>query len=314
MCYNAVSDVPTTPRLEVVHVSRELSDAEIDHFVELHLAGKTPDQIAAITGRNHKPIRRVLKARGVLTDHRVRVLPIDELVRLFNGGASVNKLAERYGVSRNVIDRRLRGLGIEPRSRSEAERVKWAQMTERQRERQVRKAHTAARGRVVDETTLTAKAQSLEAKGVFGSDEERRLHDMLLTRGIETIPQMAVGPYNCDLGAPPVAVEVFGGGWHWTGRHLRRLGKRVDYLFNAAFHVLVIQTTQSFPLTDAMGDYVAAYIQQARVNPTVWREYRVVRRDGETIASARSDRDDRSLVPAFRVTRNALGQYVGVPD
>jgi hypothetical protein len=108
-------------------------------------------------------------------------------------------------------------------------------------------------------------------------------------------------------------VKRLGGGWHWHGRHLRRLAARVDHLFDAAFHVLVVQQSAEHPITSATADYVAAYVQEARRNPTRWREYRVIRGAGETIAHARSDRDDRPLVPAFRVTRNAAGQYQGVP-
>ena len=235
-----------------------------------------------------------------------------DLVRRYVAGESVNRLAARYGVSRNVINVRLDNAGVPRRGRGEAERVKWAGMSAPQRARQVAAAHEARRNTPDPESAKIARAHARARKGGFDSEHERCLHDLLLERGVVCIPQFVVGPYVCDLGAPPVAVEVFGGNWHWSGRHLRRLAARVDYLFDAAFHVLVVQQSVEHPITGAPADYVVAYVEAARRNPAAWREYRVVRGAGEVIARARSDADDRTLVPAFRVSRNAAGQYVSV--
>lgn len=311
--YNAVSDVVTTASLEVVNMARPTKPLDADHIIKLYREGQGVNKLARHFGVRTTRIANILNDAGIKTD-RIHVLPVEKLVAAYEAGFSTNALAKKYGVSRQVIDRRLVDAGVTLRTPSEAEAVKWSRMTQKQRERQVMAAHKAVRGRKKSPSIKLRTARTIAAKGEFDSPQERELHDMLLERGIRTIPQMAVGPYNCDLGTSTVAVEIFGGNWHWTGRHLRRLPKRVDYFFNAALHVLIVQTTKSYPLTPEMADYVAAYIKAASRNPTAPREYRVVRGAGETIAQASSDSDDRALVPSFTVTTNALGQYVSVSD
>jgi hypothetical protein len=136
---------------------------------------------------------------------------------------------------------------------------------------------------------------------------------MLQDRGIPTIAQQAIGPYNCDLGAYPVAVEVFGGGWHWYGDHVAIVPKRFRYILDAGWHILAVKIDAAFPLTSVTADYIAAYIQQARSDPSSRREYRVIRGAGETLASGSADDDQISIVPTFTAGRNVLGQYTRVP-
>ena len=294
-------------------MARPTKPLDADHIIKLYREGQGVNKLARHFGVRTARISSILNDAGIKTD-RVYVLPVEKIVAAYEAGVSTNALAKKYGVSRNVIDKRLVAAGVTLRTQGEAEAVKWSRMTQKQRERQVMAAHKATRGK---KRSLGAKLRSARTKAAlaeFDSPQERELHDMLLERGIRTIPQMAVGPYNCDLGTSTVAVEIFGGNWHWAGRHLQRLPKRVDYFFNAALHVLIVQATDRYPLTPEMADYVAAYIKAASRNPAAPREYRVVRGAGETIAQASSDSDDRALVPSFTVTTNALGQYVSVSD
>ena len=291
---------------------RKRRPLDADDIVNRYLAGQSAANIASAYICRQPAISAILKEHGV----RVGAAPLDmsAIAARYEAGESAKSIADDIGSNHRRIIESLRRHGVPTRSQSEAERQKWSALSKDERTERMAKSHEAIRGRPVPLRRKLKTAQTKQAKGQFDSRDEERLHAMLLNRGVVNTPQLAVGPYNCDLGAEPVAVEVFGGHWHWTGRHYTRLGKRVDHLFDRAFHVLIVQTSSGHPLTDAMGDYVAAYIQSARMNPTAWREYRVVRGAGQTIAVARSDSDDRTLVPTFRVTRSALGQYVSVPD
>lgn len=63
---------------------------------------------------------------------------------------SVNQMSRELDVSRVWIDRRMLEHGISKRGRSEAERVKWEQMSEGEREQQVSAAHKKVRELVED--------------------------------------------------------------------------------------------------------------------------------------------------------------------
>lgn len=239
----------------------------------------------------------------------------DYLIREYLGGKSEYALALELGVSRTPIRRILLENGIAPRSHSDAGLVRAGQMSPGQRRAQASAAHMAATGRkkTVAEQCLTA--QTRQERGLFISARERQLAVMLAERGIEVIHQQAIGPYNCDLGAAPVAVEVYGGNWHWSGDHRRRVAERFNYILNAGWHILVIPATNISPLTSAVADYVVAYIETARRDPTRPREYRVVWRAGEFVTVGGVDGDNIAIEPPFTSRRDPVtGRYTTVAN
>jgi len=241
-------------------------------------------------------------------------LPVCEIVALYRTGLSENALAKCFGVSRRAIAARLTAAGVVRRTQSEAERIKWSQMTPTQRRRQIRAAHAAKRGRAVSLETKCKHAITVEKRLLNISPKEIELRHMLLRRGIEVVPQKAIGPYNCDLAAAPVAVEVYGGNWHWYGRHLARTEQRFRYLLDAGWFVYVMVVNQSFPLTGAGADHLVAYIQQVRRNKAARTEYRVVWGAGEFVVSGSADDEHITIIPPFACARDpATGRYRRVP-
>jgi len=217
------------------------------------------------------------------------------------------------GAVRSSVELRLREAGIALRSQSEAERLKWSRMAPDTRAAQLSAAHTAARGRKATLAERTLRARTVEREQIQTTEAERTLRGMLDERGIIAIPQKAVGPYNCDLGAFPVAVEIFGGDWHFSGRHLARAPKRLRYLMDRGWSVLMVQITERYPLDAAVADYVANFIHAARGEPASRREYRVIRGAGETLAAGRSDDHEISIVPALRNMRDkGAGGYEAI--
>jgi very-short-patch-repair endonuclease len=119
---------------------------------------------------------------------------------------------------------------------------------------------------------------------------ERLMSSLLRERGIETTPQVAVGPYNVDLATDTVAVEILGGSWH-----LDKPGhpERIRYLLNAGWHLVFVWVdVRRFPLGEAAADYVVAFVNEVRGCPPSISQYRVIRGDGREVTRGGADRDD----------------------
>ena len=222
----------------------------------------------------------------------------DHIVTLYRAGVSELAIARRLGVSRRPIRRILIAQGIEPRGRGAATRVRMSHLTPVQRLQLTEAAHAAKRGRPNSDEALERSAQTRQRTRHHESRLEAHMAAMLNQRGIDTVAQQAIGRYNCDLGAAPVAVEIFGGNFHWHGRHLARLPKRSHDLFDRGWDILVIWAETRWPLSPRAADYASAYIERRRREPTAIREYRVIRGDGELVAQAGPESDDRAFVPA----------------
>jgi len=243
-------------------------------------------------------------------------LDVEHLVREYLAGRSVLDLAREFGVSRNVIDRRLDRAGIERRGRSAANIVRMSKLTPEERSANAAAAHAAIRGTARSFETKVRVALAKQASGVIDSEWEAMVAADLRSCGIDPIPQLAIGPYNCDIAAHPVAVEVFGGHWHFSGRHLARAEERIRYLGDAGWHVLMLVINERVPAyryTVATGDHLVAYIKQARANPAAPRKYRVIDCRGQALAAGRCDDDNIAIEPAFRHGQDAAtGRYVRV--
>ena len=227
-------------------------------------------------------------------------LDLDDLVRRYRSGTSEKALAEHLQTSRPVIRRRLLEAGISPRNRSAAELMKWSQMSAHKRNAQVAAAHEATRGRPIKLSAKLKGAATRERLCLGTAPMEFKVADALRARGLETVPQQAIGPYNCDLGAFPVAVEIFCGNWHWHGRHMRRSPERIRYILNAGWHLLMIRFAPRERFTDTAADYVVAYVQESRCNPAAVREYRVIQGAGELLTGGSLDDDEFTIKPALR--------------
>ena len=236
---------------------------------------------------------------------------LDDLLRRYLAGESENQLSKEAGINRDTFRRRLIQAGIIPRNQSQSETIKWKNMTAEERLRQVKAAHNAARGRNISFDELCRKASSKEGSLTYHvSTEEKMLAGWLNELGIVVIHNLAVGPYNCDLGAGPIAVEVWGGNWHPKITEV----KRTKYILDSGYSLLIIDTDKHrFPLTRAVTQYVIALLQEASSDPTGRRQYWMVQGDGELIFKRFND-DNISLEPPFTCGRDpANGQYKRIP-
>jgi len=278
-------------------------DVDTEAIIREYQAGLSGTKIARALGVSPIVVYKRLSDSGVqMRPSGAERLVMDAAdIAAYVAGESEKSISDRIGWSRRAIRRCLTEAGVAIRGQSEAEKIRWSRMTPEQRERQVVAAHDATRGIAQPFERQVKKAKTIQEKMGNVSPAERRLRSMLDERGMETIPQEAIGPYNCDLGAFPVAVEVWGGGWHWHGRHAARVDERFRYILRAGWHLLVLSIGRDDPLSDELVDYVVTYIDQVRDRPDAIREYHLVWNSGKITTSGRADDAEVSIAkPTWR--------------
>lgn len=270
---------------------------DTNDIIKRYERGESVKQISSALNVSDKVIRSRMKDLGLAP--RLRRLTrdeVDQIITRYRAGESQGDLAKAFGSPQATIWYWINKHGAQI-SRSEAERRKWAKMTPDERARQVSAAHEAVRGMTRTDEDLFAKALTRERTQSHATDEERMMVDWLADRGIESIAQKAVGKYNIDIAAEPVAVELFGGGWHSHGFHRSRLPERTRYIADQGWNLLIIWTHKVHPLGIEVTDEMVSYVERSRLDPSFRRQYRVVWGDGKLIAAGCVDDDELALVP-----------------
>ena len=242
---------------------------------------------------------------------KISIPNLDDLLRRYISGDSELQLSQGAGINRWTFRQRLLEAGITPRTQSEAEIIKWNRMTAEQRTCQVKAAHNAVRSRKVSFKELCLRAKTREGNLQYNvSPNEIVLGQWLNKSGFDIIHNLAIGPYNCDIGIGAVTVEVWGGDWHPKLIEI----KRTKYILDCGYSILIVNLNQGrFPLSPAVTNYVITLIQETSSNPTGGRQYWMVRGDGELIFKRFND-DNISLIPPFTSARDLTnGKYKRVP-
>lgn len=227
-----------------------------------------------------EPIRdRVESSRSAMRTLRRRLPLEDSLVRLYHQGVSIKRLGELNGIDRSAITRRLRDAGVPIRGRSESMYIRMAQTTAKDRQWLTAAANAVQRGVPKTWDDLCTKAIGRQQRLSHVAPAEQMLAKWLRQRGAPITPQLAIGPYNVDIGIhePPIAVEIFGGGFHGSGKHAIRMHKRTKYLLNQGWTLIIVWVDgRADPLTEAVADYVVALAQQPSSDPSIRSRYRVI--------------------------------------
>lgn len=232
-----------------------------------------------------------------------RTLDAADLVRRYLTGESELALAQTFGVARGTIRSRLIKAGVAPRGMQAAQSLAHARRTPEQNAAWTVAAHAAVRGRPVPFEAKCRNALTRQHRRIYGSPAETLLIEWLGQRGNHVVvPQQAIGPYNADIALGPVAVEIFGGGWHSYGRHKARSTERYRYILDQGFAVVIIWVNRraGHPLTSVAADSVAAFAQLASLDPTVRGQYRVIWGDGCDVTAFCPDLDHLAVIPPIR--------------
>jgi len=291
------------------------SAADIENAVRDYLAGEGCEAVAARYGTSQDRLKRTLVERGLWRSRaeqnaaradRVSAtllsksdLPTEEIVVRYLAGEPREVIAKSYGTSRTAIDYRLKAAGVTLRSQTETNRALAAGRTPEENRAIMQAAQAAVRGRRQTPLHRARIAQTRERLQTHTSEDEIFIAKLLSTRGLNPIPQKAIGPYNVDVAAGTVAVEVFGGGWHAYGTHKRRTPKRLRYILNQGWNLVIIWNLRHrWPMTADAAGYIAAFVEEARCDPTIRGQYRVIWSDGQVVPSSDFDVDDLTVKPS----------------
>lgn len=278
---------------------RSIDPALVDHAVELYLSGKSTHQVAADLGIGATTLSRKLKARGIEPRSNRRDLPVAEVVEKYRAGVSEYALATEYSVERAVIAKRLEEAGVERRDCGEAATFRYASTTREQRKALTAAANAAKRGVAEPEERLIRSALTREGEPKPMSTHEARFADWLSERNVPHTREKAIGRYNTDFAVGPVAVEILGGEWHNTRTKFLVHGRRTPYILDQGWAIAFLWATPTHPMTDAVADYIVAYVDEVSRNPALRGEYRVVRGDAQLLARGRKEDYERTgIVPA----------------
>lgn len=279
-----------------------MSNPKLDDAISKYLSGESVEDAAEASGIDSGVLRRVLKERGLQRSaaeieaikrrkarerFRERHAAIwDKVVGLYVSGESEKAVAEAFGVERGTVRRILEDSGTHVRSASEAERLKWQRMTPEQKAWQTRHAHVGGRGKTLSWETKCAQALGKQLKCPNQSPTERQLWQWLYDLGLEAIPQQAIGAYNADLGAFPIAVEVYGGNFHAYGRHAARFTQRCRYFADQGWALVVIWCYGgNGALSVEAAKYVIAFLDEVKRDPTLIGKYRMIGGGGQLFAA-----------------------------
>lgn len=170
---------------------------------------------------------------------------INYIASLYEQGLSENAIAKMLSVSRIAIRPRLIKAGVHIRTQSEAEALKWKQMSTEQRKRQIEAYHAKIRGGTRTHEDLVKRAKGVEAKQKL-SKLERFFLKIYQDAGYDIKPLYAIDIFNIDLAIPSrkLAIEIDGGNWHTSPRKRAQDKKKEDYLLANGWKILHIKGSQ----------------------------------------------------------------------
>lgn len=286
------------------------SDTFFSNAVKDYLAGDSAENCAARWHIGEHRLSDYLKTQGFFrsksemmqikrrkiseNSSRKIILSADTVIEQYTSGGSELAISKSFGVSRSVITRILRENQITRHTLSEANSARYVSMTQAEKNTVIKKAQDAVRGSKRSFESLCNSAKSRERTGNTRSTTEKTLVDMLLLRGAYVIPQKAIDIYNVDIAIGTLAVEVFGGFWHASKpKHI----KRTRYILDRGWNMLFLWVHSRSPLTEIAADYIIAFLNECRSNPTSPSQYRVIRGDGKELARGTVNDNNITVVP-----------------
>jgi transposase len=274
-------------------------DLPVADLITLYRSGVSVPELAERYGVATGTVAHRLHEAGLTLHGPSKQLDAEMLARRYASGESTDQIAADLGVSGSAVARTLRRSGYEFRPMDERTRLAWRSMTPERRRLASENRRRGQLGRKMSAASLHQRALAREGRFLpaNNSPAEATLRQWLDDAGINPVINKAIGPYNADLGAHPVAVEVFGGNHHGSGAHARSFPKRCRYILDSGWSLVIVWVCRFFPLTMASIDYLVPFIETARRDETGGGQYRVIGGNGQPLASRDGDFDDFTFVP-----------------
>lgn len=280
-------------------MAREPTNPLPDDLIRAYLSGESANALSKRFKISRRTVLRGLRGQGIpvrgvkTTDS---IITDDELIAAYGRGESSKSIARRYGLHDGQLRKRMRRIGVEIRNISEAAMARYIGTDDAYRKAITRAAHDAVRGMPQSPERLAARAMHRQQTRRYVGRDEMDVVGRLAARGVEATPQLAVGPYNLDIGTESVAVEIWRHAGHPGTRAENR--RRSEYLLGSGWSVLYVEITRNHPIGDACIDEVLAFLNLVRGFPSGRREYRVIRSDGHLLSRLAFEANDVPRIPA----------------
>lgn len=277
-----------------------VKNIDIDNIILMRKSGKTMKAICKELGISPRRIHAAAERSGVSLKQR-RGVPESEhrvICERYASGESENQIAKHFGVSRRAIRAILERGNVPVRGQSEAEALKWSQMTNAQRAKQVSKAHEAIRNAPREFFKQPSIAQAITKQRTLSKIGalEWDFIDALESRGVRCVPQKAFGPYNIDIAADDfAAIEIHACD---SNPHVHRyFRKRVVNLLEGGWQVIYVKVRKDASV-EVAADKLCAMLDLIRSHEPIASQYGMIRGTGELVTSGCLDSNDLACVPA----------------
>ena len=291
---------------------REVEAIDLDDAIRRYLAGELMNEIGSTFGVSKGYIYTRLKKAGVvrskseaaaLSRKPAKIPGLEDLIARYNAGEPEYHLAREAGIDRGVLRRAFLRAGVYIRTLKEVKTASYARMTDDKKRSITSAANRASRGRKATDEELIKRAKSKQRLLSHATPVELDLAAWLVEQGFTVTPQGALGPYNIDIAIdePRIAVEIYGGGWHCSGRHAARFLERTEYILNRGWSVLIVWVDgRRYPLGVGGYNYIIAMAERIGSHPPGRGEYRVVLGDGKAAPGVKKYFNSRSIIESLR--------------
>lgn len=284
-------------------------------LLELYKAGSSVQELAGRFGRPYSTVHAKLRSVGCKfrcdMPPRKRQISVEKIAALYRSGKNTVEISKLAALSPAVVNYLLRRAGVQLRSASEAGLLRYRDSSPDERKAITAAAHVAARGRKAGFVELCRRAQGRQC--IEPSGYEAEMISTLNSAGLRIATQTPCGPYNIDITIESaIAVEIFGGEWHASGRHAARFPKRARHILDANWHLLIVWVDARGEWLDGANREIFALLDFARRYPTAIRQYRVIDSKGKLRIALDANADDFPLKPSFKARRDATGNDLNV--
>jgi len=218
---------------------------------------------------------------------RILKIPnIDDLIKRYQSGVSLNQIAKDTGIVRITLWRHFVKKGVQMRGQSDSEALKWqTRRCPSMIQRQLSAAWAARSGAKDPLARRIKRAITREARGTHVFLHETEILRRLRSRGYCFVPQKAIGPYNVDLAMNEsrVAVEIIGSQMNRSRRS--KYPERLEYILDQGWFVLLVSLRSALDVEyEPICNEIIRWADLAGSNKSLRGQYGVIGRNAKPLA------------------------------
>jgi len=242
-------------------------------------------------------------------------LDVNHMRELYESNITMRDIAKIVGCTRKTVCNRLRDAGVQLRTFRENTLIVASRTSPEERSRRAEAAHNAIRGTRQSFEHRCKIAKTLESRHYNVSPIEHVCADKLRRRGFQCTCQKAIGPYNIDvaINEPTIAVEIFGGCFHATGRHASRFRKRTDYILNQGWVVIIIWVNRDHPFGLGAIKYIVALAEKMRRGESVGSKEHMIYGNGHPSTIGENHLNGITGIPRPNTRDKTTGRFNSRP-